>query len=73
MSESTVRNHSPASLRPRPTGPRTTSKTQMRQTADCILVFDFADPVLVDAVLNLLADRSHLEAAQTRYWIESTL
>lgn len=70
MSELTVRYHSPTSLHPRLANPRTNSKRQIPQTASSILAFGFANPILVDADLNVLAGYGRLERAMTQDWLE---
>src|SRR5262245_49242696 len=51
-------------IKPNPRNPRTHSKKQIRQIADCIQAIGFAAPVLIDETGVLLAGHGRLEAAK---------
>jgi len=51
-------------IKPNPRNPRTHSKKQIRQIADCIQAIGFAAPVLIDETGVLLAGHGRLEADQ---------
>ncbi len=53
----------PAALRPRASNPRTHSKKQIRQIADSIERFGFANPVLIDRTGGIIAGHGRIEAA----------
>ncbi len=52
------------SLTPRARNPRTHSKKQIRQIAESIRTFGFTNPILVDAVGEVLAGHGRLQAAE---------
>jgi 16S rRNA G966 N2-methylase RsmD len=54
---------SPGALTPRGNNPRTHSKKQIRQIANCIRRFGFTNPVLVDAKGGIIAGHGRVEAA----------
>ena len=54
----------PCALKARATNPRTHSKAQVRQIADSITAFGFANPVLVDGAGEIIAGHGRVEAAR---------
>jgi DNA modification methylase len=64
VAELKVLYQDPAALRPRRTNPRTHSEKQLRQIADSIRTFGFANPVLVDRDNGIVAGHGRVEAAK---------
>ena len=75
MSGLQVRYCSSSSLRPHPRNPRTYSKDQIRRIADGILAFRFANSILEDADLYVLAGLARRVATiqiPIENWADST-
>ncbi len=64
MSQLTIIYQRPGALKPCPNNPRTHSKSQLRQIADSIKAFGFANPILVDENNVIIAGHGRLLAAK---------
>jgi DNA modification methylase len=65
MAQSHIEHFSPASLRPWANNARTHSKKQLRQIAESIKTFGFANPVMIDQTGTILAGHGRVEAAKS--------
>lgn len=63
MDDLNITYRDPAELEPRARNARTHSKAQVRQIADSIAAFGFANPVLVDGAGEIIAGHGRVEAA----------
>ena len=64
MDDLKVTYKDPRALTPRARNPRTHSRTQVRQIADSIRAFGFANPILLDETGSIVAGHGRVEAAK---------